>query len=129
MHYESNPEMSRTILVVDDDPPMRAIIDIMLRREGYDVVQAEDGREALRLLETLTPDALIVDVMMPRMDGLTLCRELRTKPQTQKLPVLILSVLSDPHSRQNGLEAGADRYLSKPVLRRQLVGEVANLLS
>ena len=121
--------MSHTILIVDDDPPMRAIIDIMLRREGYDVVQAEDGREALYLLETLKPDALIVDVMMPKMDGLSLCRELRTKPQTQKLPVLILSVLSDPRSRQNGLEAGANRYLSKPILRRQLVGEVANLLS
>lgn len=121
--------MSHIILVVDDDPPMRAIIDIMLRREGYDVVQAEDGHDALQLLETITPDALIIDVMMPRMDGLTLCRELRTRPQTQKLPVLILSVLGDPHSRQNGLEAGANRYLSKPVLRRQLLGEVANLLS
>src|SRR4051794_19195227 len=99
------------IMIVDDDPNIRELISHFLGTAGFDVVQAPDGREALRLLESARADLLVLDVMMPHMDGWQLCRELKRR---RDIPILLLTAKGETSQKLKGFELGADDYLVKP---------------
>lgn len=112
------------ILIVDDEPMARNLLRLMLVRDGFDVIEATDGRDALAKLERNLPSLVILDVMMPIMDGLTLCRTMRARPEMADIPVIMLSARTDAKSRREGLAAGATRYLNKPITADQLTHHV-----
>ncbi|MCB5165607.1 response regulator transcription factor [Streptomyces bambusae] len=116
----------RTVLVVEDDPGVRSTLDQLLRFEGYRVLTACDGLEALGLLERERPDLAVVDVVMPGLDGLGLCRMLRRRGD--RLPVLVLTARHEVGDRVAGLDAGADDYLAKPFATEELFARIRALL-
>ncbi|MGX8904602.1 response regulator transcription factor [Streptomyces netropsis] len=116
----------RTVLVVEDDPGVRSTLDQLLRFEGYRVLLACDGLEALGLLEQERPDLAVVDVVMPGLDGLGLCRMLRRRGD--RLPVLVLTARHEVGDRVAGLDAGADDYLAKPFATEELFARIRALL-
>ena len=120
--------MATRIMVVDDEVGALTLIGIMLERGGFEVLKAGDAYAALDLLATETPDMIILDVMMPGMDGIELCRQIRGAQPTQNTPVLILSARGDAEAVQQGMAAGADDYLSKPILHHDLISKVRELL-
>jgi two-component system, OmpR family, response regulator MprA len=114
------------VLVVDDEPAVRTALSRALRLESYDVEQAGDGREALELLGTLKVDAVVLDVAMPNMDGLEVCRRLRGIGD--RTPVLMLTAKDAVDDRVTGLDAGADDYLVKPFALKELKARLRALL-
>ena len=112
----------RTILVVDDDPHIRKVVRFALERDGYEVIQATDGREALDAVEAYAPDLVVLDVMMPNMDGTEVCRQLRQ--DGNDVPIIFLSSRNDEIDRVVGLELGGDDYVAKPFSPRELVARV-----
>jgi DNA-binding response OmpR family regulator len=118
----------KRILVVDDEIGALTLIGIMLERGGFEVLKAKDADQALSVLDLETPDLIILDVMMPGMDGIELCRVLRQRPDTAELPVLILSARGDAKSVMSGMDAGASDYLPKPILHHDLVAKVRRML-
>lgn len=120
--------MSWLILIADDDPAIRMMLRMMLELDGFTIHEAEDGLDALNQIEVHPPDLLILDVMMPRMDGVTLCKLLRERPETAVLPIIMLSGKVQPKAEREGLDAGANLYLHKPVPRATLQREIASLL-
>jgi DNA-binding response OmpR family regulator len=121
--------MTKEILVVDDEVGALTLIGIMLERGGFSVLKARDAFVALEMLEQNTPDLLILDVMMPRMNGIELCRQIRSQPETAATPIMILSARGDSDSIEEGFAAGADDYLSKPILHHDLVTKVRTMLN
>lgn len=125
-----NEEQSRpTILVVDDEEDIRNMLRLTLTRAGYDVREAEDGEIALERLQGDLPDLILLDVLMPGMDGFGVCREVRADSRTAPIPILMLSARSDSFSRQEGIRAGATQYLTKPQPIDQLLRHVADALN
>ncbi|MEU9719689.1 response regulator transcription factor [Streptomyces sp. NPDC047976] len=116
----------RTVLVVEDDPGVRSTLDQLLRFEGYRVVQAADGIQGLAALDREEPDLALVDVVMPGLDGLSLCRTLRRRGDW--LPVLVLTARDQVGDRVAGLDAGADDYLAKPFATEELLARIRALL-
>jgi two-component system, OmpR family, response regulator MprA len=114
------------LLVVDDDPSVREALALVLDLNGFEVATAIDGREAIRTLATDSPDAVILDVLMPGLDGLEVCRRLRATGN--RTPVLMLTARSEVSERVAGLEAGADDYLAKPFAREELIARLRALL-
>lgn len=113
------------VLVVDDDPNIRELVTLFLRDEGFNVYQASDGIEALAKLETIKADMVILDVMMPNMDGWELCSELR---KYYDIPLLMLTVNGDVSQKVKGFQLGADDYLVKPFDPLELIARVKALL-
>lgn len=107
--------MSQTILVVDDTADMVEFLEYNLQREGYQTVSAGNGRDALNLARTRLPDLIILDLMLPDLDGFTVCEILRCQPSTCRIPVLLLTALSGEIPRTHGFESGATDYCSKPI--------------
>jgi two-component system response regulator MprA len=114
------------LLVVDDDPSVREALALVLDLNGFEVTTATDGREAIRTLAIDSPDAVILDVLMPGLDGLEVCRRLRATGN--RTPVLMLTARSEVSERVAGLEAGADDYLAKPFAREELIARLRALL-
>jgi two-component system response regulator MprA len=114
------------ILVVDDEPAVREAIERALRLEGYEVALAADGHEALERIDSRPPDALVLDLLMPRVDGLELCRRLRHSGD--RTPVLMLTARDAVADRVTGLDAGADDYLIKPFALDELLARLRALL-
>src|SRR5690349_20687943 len=114
------------ILVVDDDAGVRQAVGRALTFEGYDVTQAADGAEALRLIGSIRPDAMVLDVVMPEVGGLDVCRELRANGDD--LPILVLTARHSVADRVAGLDAGADDYLVKPFALEELLARLRALL-
>ncbi len=120
--------MAARILVADDDATLQKLLFHSLQMEGYDVIAANDGEEALVMVEREQPDLVILDVMMPKLNGFDVCRALRSKPETATLPVIMLSGLSDVEEKVTGLHSGADEYVTKPIDFRELSAHVSVLL-
>ena len=116
---------SATILLVEDDPEIRRLVGTMMRREGYRVEVAADGAAMDAVMQGAQPDLVILDLMLPGEDGLSICRRLRT---TNTVPILMLTAKSEEVDRVIGLEMGADDYLSKPFGPRELLARVRALL-
>ncbi|SUD48039.1 Mycobacterial persistence regulator A [Nocardia otitidiscaviarum] len=114
------------VLIVEDDPNVRSTLDQLLRFEGYRVLQAADGSAALTVLATQRPDLAVVDVVMPELDGLSLCRVLRRRGD--RLPILVLTARHQVGDRVAGLDAGADDYLAKPFDTEELLARLRALL-
>ncbi|GAB2932946.1 response regulator [Micromonospora polyrhachis] len=116
------------ILVVDDDEDIARFVEFNLELHGFDVVRASDGQEALELVEQRRPDLAIVDLMMPRIDGLELTRRLRANPLTTALPVIMLTAKGMTVDKVHGLTAGADDYVIKPFDTAELIARVSSTL-
>ena len=113
------------ILVVDDDPPSVKMTAFLLREEGYEVITADNGQAALEAIHTKSPDLVILDVMLPHIDGLEVTRRIR---QTMDVPIIILSAKGETVDKVSGLEAGADDYLAKPFEPSELLARVKAVL-
>src|SRR5687767_1218279 len=109
------------ILLVDDEQPIQTLLSFPLQRDGYEVVQASDGREALTRFSEQTFDLVVLDVMMPRMDGLEVCRRLRAR---SSVPIIMLTAKSEEIDKVLGLELGADDYITKPFSMREFRSRV-----
>ena len=115
-----------SILVVDDEPLNRVVMRASLT--GCQVIEAENGRRALEVLEKTPVDLVLLDIMMPEMDGYEVCRRIKETPREGYLPVLLVSALGDQADRNRGLEAGADDFVGKPFDRRELLLRVTAFL-
>ncbi len=118
----------KRILVVDDEIYIVHILEFSLTMEGYTVLTASDGEEALKLIEQERPDLVVLDIMMPKLDGYEVCRRLRQDDQFGNLPVILLSAKGRPVDREAGLQAGADDYIAKPFSPRKLLEKIRELL-
>lgn len=107
--------MSDKILVVDDNQDAIAILEAVLRGAGYPVVSAKDGLEAMQKITTEDPSLILLDVMMPKMDGYEVCRTVKSDPKLSHIPILLVSAKTDPASKERGLSLGAADYLFKPI--------------
>lgn len=116
-----------TVLIVDDDLTARETLVAMLEGEQYDLQVAKDGTQALQVLERIRPDLILLDVMMPGMDGYEVCRRIRSTPELAEVPIILLTALDDRASLLRGIEAGADDFLSKPADRRELTARVRTI--
>jgi len=114
-----------TVLVVDDEPIVRDVVARYLRRDGFTALEAEDGEDARRLIETENPELVVLDVMLPGVDGLELCRWIRGR---SRLPVILLTARGEEADRIVGLELGADDYVTKPFSPRELIARVRAVL-
>lgn len=112
------------ILVVDDEKNILELVRFNLEREGYQVITSLDGVRGLELARSENPDLIVLDVMLPEMNGLEVCRELHQDPATKKIPIIMLSARADELDRVLGLEMGADDYVTKPFSPRELVARI-----
>src|SRR5215472_9911467 len=120
--------VARKILVVDDEPVLVETMDYNLKQAGYQVITAADGASALEAARRETPDLIILDIMLPEMDGLEVCRQLRRENNTATTPIMMLTAKGDEIDKVVGLEVGADDYVTKPFGRRELLARVRALL-
>src|SRR5918992_4560904 len=120
--------LGQKILVVEDEPDIRKLIHYNLTQERYAVVEAEDGEQALKLAQRDKPSLVILDLMLPGLSGLELCRILRERPDTARVPILMLTAKAGEADKVVGLELGADDYLSKPFSPREMVARVRAIL-
>jgi two-component system alkaline phosphatase synthesis response regulator PhoP len=121
--------MAKTkILVVDDEADIRELVRLNLMREGYDVLECETGEQALQLSRAQIPDLVVLDLMLPGMDGLEVCRKLKADPKTMQTPIVILTAKGEEADVVAGLEVGADDYVVKPFSGKVLVARVRRLL-
>ncbi|MFM7450405.1 MAG: response regulator transcription factor [Leptolyngbyaceae cyanobacterium] len=118
----------KRLLLIDDDPNLILLVKDYLEFRGYEVITAENGREAIEILEADIPDMIICDVMMPEMDGYSLVKHVRDNPRTSWIPVLFLSAKGQSQDRVKGLNTGADVYMVKPFEPEELVAQVESSL-
>ena len=116
------------ILIADDSPDNREILQARLSVHGYDIITANDGEDALEMARTHRPDLILLDVMMPKLDGIEVCRRLKSDESVDFIPIIIVSAKTDPKDIIVGLEAGADEYLTKPTNQTALVARVKSML-
>jgi phosphate regulon transcriptional regulator PhoB len=120
--------MPSRVLIVEDEPDIRELVVHHLKREGYQVSVAASGEEALRQVQASPPDLVLLDLMMPTMNGLEVCRRLRQDPVTASLPIVMLTAKGDEVDRVLGLELGADDYVVKPFSPKELLARVRAVL-
>ena len=113
--------MIPSVLVVDDEQMTRNLLRLMLEHTGFNVLEAEDGLMALEMVAEHMPDVLLLDVMMPNMDGFTVCETMRNQPETADIPIILLSARTSADFIQRGKDAGANSYLGKPIGRKEMV--------
>ncbi|HZA53467.1 MAG TPA: response regulator transcription factor [Candidatus Udaeobacter sp.] len=116
------------ILVIEDEPDIRKLVQYNLAQERFNVLEAEDGEQALKLLQREKPNLVILDLMLPGLSGMELCKILRQRNDTSKLPILMLTAKATEADRIVGLEMGADDYLAKPFSPREMVARVRAIL-
>jgi phosphate regulon transcriptional regulator PhoB len=116
------------VLIVEDEPDIRDLLVFHLERDGYQVAKAPSGADALRQAQTSPPDLMLLDLMLPEMDGLEVCRRLRQNPVTRSVPIVMLTARGDEVDRVLGLEMGADDYVVKPFSPRELMARVRAVL-
>jgi len=120
--------MAKKLLLVDDDPRILKVLSLSFKMLGYEVAQAADGEEAERVALAEQPDLIVLDVMMPKKDGFTVCRDLKVNPAFHQVPILLLTAKSEQADVYSGLDCGADAYMTKPYDARRLEALVAELL-
>ncbi len=113
-----------TILVIDDEDDIREILAYNLSKEGYKVLEANNGKQGISIANSLKPDLIILDVMMPEMDGIEVCEILRKNPQTEKVLICMLTARGEDYSQIAGFNAGADDYVAKPIKPKVLISRI-----
>jgi DNA-binding response OmpR family regulator len=121
--------MAKKILVIEDDPATSRLVDYSLRHEGFEVVRASNGLEGIRKAHTEAPDLVILDVMLPGLDGFEICHRLKSDAATARLPIMMFSAKAQEIDKTTGLKVGADEYLTKPAAPAEIVGRVQKLLA
>ena len=121
--------MNAKILLVDDEADFLELVSYNIRRRGHQVITASDGLEALSKARQLLPDLILLDLMLPLLDGFTVCEILRAQPSTDSIPIIMFTALPGEIARLNGFEAGADDYLRKSSTTRGLIECVERILS
>ncbi len=117
-----------TVLVVEDSNTQRELISDLLKGTGLEVVIAVDGQDAIEQLDKITPDVVVLDIVMPRMNGYEVCRRIKSDPKTSKIPVVMCSSKGEEFDRYWGIRQGADAYIAKPFQPTELIGTVKQLL-
>ena len=120
--------MGKRILVVDDEPNIVMSLEFLMRRAGFEVAVARNGREALEALAGQPPDLLLLDVMMPEFDGYEVCERIRSRPEWTATKIVMLTARGREVERERGLALGADAYVTKPFSTRDLVEQVKRML-
>ena len=118
----------QTILVVDDEQDLLDLIEYNLRQEGYEVILAEDGQEGIQKAREHMPDLVLLDIMMPQMDGIEVCDRMREDPDLSHIPIIFLTARSDEKTEIEGLNKGADDYITKPISTNKLVSRIKAVL-
>ena len=121
--------MPQRILIVDDESDLTQLLEFNLRRAGYDVTLEYDGESALASVLARPPDLVVLDVMLPKIDGFSVCEILRRTPSTARLPIILLTACASESARVIGLELGADDYVVKPLSPRELLLRIEKLLT
>ncbi len=120
--------MTPRILIADDDDGLRHLLSLVLCREGFEVIEAADGTEALARAYDSSPTLVLLDVMMPGLDGFDVCRKLRSDQRTHRMPIVFVSALADVKQRNELLKLGADDCISKPIGPRDLITRVRGVM-
>ena len=120
--------MSKKVLVVDDDPEIVQLLSFNLKQAGFAVGSAANGFDALRKTRSMLPDLIVLDLMLPELDGFAVCEILRHDPATASTPIIMLTALASELARLSGLDSGANEYIVKPFSPKSLVGRVQELL-
>lgn len=116
------------ILIIDDEPQIVRALELLMQREGFDVRSASDGVEALSAIEDVAPDLILLDLMMPRMDGFELCQKIRSNPAWKNMIIVILTAKGRDIEREKGMALGADHYVTKPFSTREVVQLIKSVL-
>ncbi len=116
------------VLVVDDDPSVIRLVETLLKSRGYQVLTADEAPRGLEVAVKQTPDLIVLDVMMPIINGFNICRLLKSQPNLSHIPIILLTSRSSEEDRQIGLEVGADVYIAKPLNTEEFLGKVKELL-
>ncbi len=120
--------MNKKILIIEDDPSALRFVGYALEQEGYQVLTATNGLAGIRKVQNEEPDLIVLDIMLPGIDGFEICHRLRAEPQTAQLPILMLSAKAQEVDKATALKVGADDYISKPWCRSELVTKIATML-
>ena len=120
--------MQKRVLVVDDEPNIVMSLEFLMRRAGFEVQVARNGREALTALDGTPPDLMLLDVMMPEFDGYEVCEKIRARPEWNATKIVMLTARGREVERERGLSLGADAYVTKPFSTRELVDQVKGML-
>ncbi len=121
--------MTQKVLIVDDEPNILISVEFLMRREGFEVLVARDGEEGLARIQADRPDLVVLDVMMPKLDGFEVCKAVRADPTLAGVRILMLTAKGRAAEVSKGLSLGADAYIPKPFATRELVAKVKELLS
>ena len=121
--------IAKRILIIEDNPSFSRAINHIVEKEGYEVSTASNGMTGLRMAKDNPPDLLILDVMLPGLDGFEICSQLRADESTEKLPIIMLSAKGQEADKTTGLSVGANEYLTKPIDRALLLEKIASLLA
>ena len=119
----------KKILVVDDEKQLVSLVKLHMEMAGYEVVSADDGEKAISIIREENPGLVILDLMIPKIDGWEVCRLMRAEPKTVDVPVIMLSARTDTEDKLKGFECGADDYVTKPFSPRELVARVNRLFA
>lgn len=120
--------MDKKVLVIEDDPATSRLVEYTLKHHGFRVITATNGLDGVRITVKESPDLVILDVMLPGMDGLEICRRLRSNPATINIAIMIFSARAQESDRETGLKAGANDYLVKPAAPAEIIARVEKLL-
>jgi CheY-like chemotaxis protein len=127
-NQKTNPNDKRKILVVDDEPNVRKLLRTLLKKK-FTVLEAEDGSQAVNMASTEKPDLILMDIMMPKMDGYSSCYALKSKPATRSIPIIMLTAIDLRLNLQLSREIGADGYITKPFNSRDLLDNITQVLA
>ena len=120
--------MSYRILIVDDEPNIVLSLEYLMKKEGFEVLTAVNGEEALHLIERDQPDLILLDIMIPKLDGYEVCQSVRADPNYDEIRIIMLTAKGRAVEREKGLALGADAYISKPFSTREVVERVRSIL-